>query len=212
MRSGLLLLGADPESAGIFPDTPFIRGTQMTDIGEYRAVRDDDGKFKLRPEARTQIRDRLRQHIRERPGRTVHGFEKATGLESKTVEPWLRSENPVIPETVSLIRMAETVNLSIDWLLLGDEPPLRERQSSTIEEKLRARVIAVLRSVTDEPLEVLEKEVPTGKEILRHFVASLATAISISKLDMSPDADEEEKERQFLIMSVLASKTETFWD
>ena len=80
-------------------------------------------KRNLELDERRAIRDRLewfhQQHYRNRQAMNLDA-----DVAPSTASGWFHPE-PSVPDTVSLVRIAERKNLNLNWLLLGEGEPLR---------------------------------------------------------------------------------------
>src|SRR5438477_2331500 len=70
-----------------------------------------------------EVRERIRAHYKAL-GLSQTKFAELVNVPHSTVTGWL-SDNPPLPETGHLVSLATGSNVSIDHLLLGDEPRLR---------------------------------------------------------------------------------------
>lgn len=76
---------------------------------------------------------------------TWYKFWNDMGIERTTAGAWVRN-NPSVPEVPHLLRIARKANVSLDWLLLGEGPLLRERPADTPSGRVFAAIEAALRS------------------------------------------------------------------
>jgi len=93
---------------------------------------------------RWDVRVRIRNHYKA-CGLTQTKFADQIGVPRSTVTGWV-SADPPLPETTHLVAMATRSGVSIDHLLLGDEPRLRgePQAAGPIRSEWRNAVIAEL--------------------------------------------------------------------
>lgn len=168
------------------------------------------------------ISDRLRL-FKEKKGLTAQAMADATGISRRTLESYMRRENPPLPGLETLGQLAKGLGVSLDWLVLGDD-------TSVVRDILTARVCAehgalpvirdlLSKSKHDQALlvpEVVAREV--GAEAARNavlLVEELMTtgqlvlltkhleALTITSLSVKRDALKEQLET---LKAELASK------
>jgi hypothetical protein len=91
---------------------------------------------------RRGIAERLRDFVRDRYP-TINRMSRELGLPHNTASGWLRS-NPSVPKPEWLIRLARKQNLNLNWLLLGEGPPLRQPARDNVWSDLRETLVAEL--------------------------------------------------------------------
>ncbi len=107
-----------------------------------------------RKQAKT-ISQRLRALAQERYG-SLEKFRSKLGVARTTGIAWFGGRHPSVPEVPFLLHLAENTNVSLNWLLLGEGPQLRQRQTVTDKGRLLATIEAELRAsedATDEEFE-----------------------------------------------------------
>ena len=67
-----------------------------------------------------QISDRLRA-LRHRHGYTTQEMADMTGVSKRTLDSYMRREEPPLPGLDALKKMAEGLGVSLDWLVFGEE-------------------------------------------------------------------------------------------
>jgi hypothetical protein len=166
--------------------------------GRHREDAFRSGKNRPSLEEREEIRERLRQHIRSWGG-SVAEFQRKTGIPKHTLDGWLHSSDPKTPNTPQLIKLARKVNLNLNWLLLGELPELREAPAvaGDLEQRLRARVIATLRSRTDIDTDLLDASVPSGDRMLQLLVVRVRARLADSRVS-GPEQGELSPREQWL--------------
>lgn len=82
----------------------------------------------------TSISDRLRL-LKEKKGITAQTMADATGISRRTLESYMRRENPPLPGLETLGQLAKGLGVSLDWLVLGDD-------TAVVRDILTARVCA----------------------------------------------------------------------
>src|SRR6185437_13844834 len=82
-----------------------------------------NAKRNLTGNQRRAISRRL-QEFRILRYRTQQAMNREAGVPHTTASGWFRAD-PALPDTVSLVRLAQTKNLNLNWLLLGEGEPLR---------------------------------------------------------------------------------------
>lgn len=147
------------------PGTRKPRSRERQEVGGRRPVRRKDA---------LAISNRLREYIEGRYGKRYQFIKKKRddGKEwaHSTVMGWFRKD-PRVPDTAQLLRLAREENLSLDWLLLGHGPTLRQGpvQPDALDECLRSHVVAELRS-RDGPTQAEIDAVPSGEKLLAGVV------------------------------------------
>lgn len=174
--------------------------------------------------AESSIADRLRL-LKEKKGLTAQAMSEATGVSRRTLESYMRRENPPLPGLETLSQISKGLGVSLDWLILGG-------LSSMTREILLARVCAeraalpairelLAKSRDDQAMivpELLAKEIGTAsarnavllaeelatsgqiKGLMDHFEAQTVTALTDKR-----DAMKAELEK---LTSELAKKPE----
>ena len=93
---------------------------------------------------RVGISRRLRAFARGNYG-SQEEFYRKMGVDSKTGWTWF-GKDPKVPDLPTLARFAEKSNVSLDWLVMGDKPELRRRETTTGTGELLALLESVLRA------------------------------------------------------------------
>lgn len=100
-------------------------------------------KRNLTLQERQSIRDRVRR-FRERHYPSRQAMNRDAGVPHATASGWFHTD-PAMPDTVSLVRLAERKNLNLNWLLLGKGPELRGIDSADdVWTQLRQTLVAEL--------------------------------------------------------------------
>ena len=133
-----------------------------------------------------EVAERLRVWIRNNAERykkahgdsdnsLAEGFASHHDLPPSTVKRWL-SANPPKPDASTLARIAFAEGFSLDWLLLGIEPPVREvlDANETLPKRLYAAALEEHLRVFGGSLVLDESELPDPTRLYRivmNFVA-----------------------------------------
>lgn len=104
-------------------------------------------KSKVTPRDAKSIRDRLKAFAR-RYGSWAE-FLRRLKVPRTTGIAWSRQSSPGVPEVPFLLRLAREANVSLNWLLLGEGPELRERSADDPAERVKAALEAELRQSED---------------------------------------------------------------
>lgn len=124
-----------------------------------------------------QIRGRLVRFIRLYRQQSTARFADAAGLQQATVRKWLRKDDPVTPDVATLLEVARRTNLSLNYLVLGEGPMLREDHTpgDGPADQFRGQVVARLRAMEAITDDVLIDVVPNGEAFLKdvsvHYLA-----------------------------------------
>lgn len=124
--------------------------------------------------AESSISDRLRL-LKEKKGLTAQAMSDATGVSRRTLESYMRRENPPLPGLETLGQISKGLGVSLDWLVFGG-------LSSMTREILIARVCAeraalpIIRDLLGKSRDQMEQIVPeaiaveVGTEAARNAV------------------------------------------
>ena len=138
-------------------------------------------QFHLPEAERRSIAERFGEFVRERY-KTVSEMKRELGVPHNTASGWLRSR-PSIPKMEWLIRLARKKNLNLNWLLLGEGPPLRQPARhnvwSDLRETLVAELIAAGASARD-----AQRSVAVANQLHRYLVDK--ALLSLQRLEGSP--------------------------
>lgn len=93
------------------------------------------------------ISQRLRDFARRRYG-SWEEFCTELDVRRTTGIAWT-TKDPSVPEVRHLLNLARKANMSLNWLLLGEGPELREKPTATDRAQLLAAIQAELRATTD---------------------------------------------------------------
>ena len=103
------------------------------------------GRKALSLKHRQAIRQRLLLHSSAR-SLTRSQLRAVIGCGDTTVTQWLNPSDPSTPDVVSCVRLAQKEALSLNWLLLGEEPRHRRAVplSDSLPDQLRAAVVTAV--------------------------------------------------------------------
>jgi hypothetical protein len=73
-------------------------------------------------------------------------FKERFNVPRSTLRSWTDNTEPAVPATAYLLEMAREGNLSLNWLLLGEGPVLRQRETTTRQAGLMAAIAAELQA------------------------------------------------------------------
>ncbi|MDP3909653.1 MAG: hypothetical protein Q8Q14_04620 [Gemmatimonadales bacterium] len=104
-------------------------------------------KSKVTPRDAKSIRDRLKTFA-ARYGSWAE-FLRRVNVPRTTGIAWSRLDKPGVPEVPFLLRLSRDANVNLNWLLLGEGPMLRERQTDDPAERVKAALEAELRQSED---------------------------------------------------------------
>lgn len=126
-------------------------------------------KRNLSETERRAIRDRLADfQNRHYPDREA--MNRDAGVPHSTACGWFNPD-PAVPDVVSLVRISERKNLSLNWLLLGEGPELRGIEpSAPIWPQLRQTMVAELIGHGALPEEA-DRFVPQPDEFFKYLLA-----------------------------------------
>ena len=130
------------------------------------------GRKRLKLQERRAIRRRLDEH-RQAIGLTRAALRDRAGCGDTTVAQWLNSKDPATPDVVSCVSLAREEGISLDWLLLGEGPQIRETipVSEELPNRLRA---AVMKALGHENAGVNDEDpagsLPSGGQLLRFLI------------------------------------------
>src|SRR5262245_19329894 len=65
---------------------------------------------------------------------SVDGFVRALSLNPSTADAWLDQVTPRVPDSEALLRIGRKTMISLDWLLLGEGPVMRNQLGASPEE------------------------------------------------------------------------------
>jgi transcriptional regulator with XRE-family HTH domain len=91
------------------------------------------------------ISNRFKDFARRRH-KSVAALLKHLDVSDRTGKGWTRLKDPRVPDVPTLLRFARELNLSLDWLLLGEGPDLRHREVTTSYGHFLATIEAELRA------------------------------------------------------------------
>ncbi|UCC83382.1 MAG: hypothetical protein JSW46_00180 [Gemmatimonadota bacterium] len=116
---------------------------------------------------RRGIARRLKDHLKA-TGQSATGlFEQKLQVGSSTAWEWVALKDPVTPSVYYCIELAKKENLNLNWLLLGEEPRLREVMDpgDSLANRLHAEVIRAMmdKGATEE---VADRLAPQPEELL----------------------------------------------
>ena len=90
------------------------------------------------------ISGRLKKYMRRFGSQTE--FARRFGVPRTTLLTWTHRKAPGVPDASYLLRLAREGNLNLSWLLLGEGPVLRQRETTTPQAALMAAIAAELRA------------------------------------------------------------------
>lgn len=73
-----------------------------------------------------EIKVRIKE-LRMQHGLTMAQFAKSIGVSAGNVGDWESEKRPSVPGAQALIAIAQTYNISIDWLLMGVTPAASDK-------------------------------------------------------------------------------------
>ena len=88
-----------------------------------------------------EVKKRIRQ-FRKDKGYTMAEFAKEIGVSPGNVGDWESESRTSVPGAQALITIAQTYDISIDWLLMGKEANHEEAKDRAYSEHIRAEYAA----------------------------------------------------------------------
>jgi len=101
------------------------------------------------------VRDRLRRFVKEWFS-DWNDFTEKLVVPRTTSDGWRSKKGSSIPDSAWLLRLAQETNLSIDWLLLGEGPMLRQKTAANPREQVRNAIEAELRQTESLPPQLFQ--------------------------------------------------------
>lgn len=113
--------------------------------------------------------------VAETRGVSWRRFVAEAGFPQSTASDWRSSQNCSVPGVPALIQFAKRYGMSIDWLLLGEGPPIRgaSAQRQDLAGDLRAEILArVVAPRGESPAArlMVGRVLPKGMELIEHLV------------------------------------------
>ena len=142
------------------------------------------------------VSQRLKAHLKAR-GLTRQALGELADAGPSTVTGWLHNIDPTLPDTASVVVMAEAENLNLNWLLMGKGPRLREAilADNTLPARLRAAVVSAMMANTGVTEAHANEILPDGDRLLEEFVG-LWSGTAAGTVIAVHQGDPEELERQ----------------
>lgn len=142
-----------------------------TKRGRPRVEAAGSGPGRKRTNKASAIAARLQDFIQRRY-MTAYEFAGATGIGQKTVYRWLRKKGSTVPDTATLVALAQATGISLDWLLLGDGPELKGADGPPKEfaDQLRATVVAEVAAAEPVNRTEVEAVLPVAAALLKELV------------------------------------------
>lgn len=117
-----------------------------------------------------EIRERLREYVRDYCDGNSSEFARRMGVARTTVTGWF-SDKPHTPDIGQLVALATNGNINLNWLLVGELPVLRgaPHPDEQVPQRFRAAIVAQLATEYGEAEEVrqlLEAVLPLPDELL----------------------------------------------
>jgi len=137
------------------------------------AASEDGTPGRKRPKEAAKIAARLQKFLEKRYGtRYEASVAKDTGVPWGTVYRWTNVEEPITPETPTLIAIARGTGISLDWLLLGEGLPERGtlQPRPELADALRAQVVAAVATAERASSDEAKEALPPGSELLEAAV------------------------------------------
>jgi len=117
------------------------------------------------------VRERILEYIRTHCDDNQSEFSRRVNVPRTTVTGWLSKGGPHTPDVPQLVDFANRVNISLNWLLIGELPILRgaPHPEERLPQRLRAAMVALLSSEigdAEEVKQLLEIILPPPDELM----------------------------------------------
>lgn len=118
----------------------------------------------------TALAERLEEVVRTVMVTSWEGFARRVRVASSTCTGWKNKKNA--PDTAALIRIARASGVSLDWLLLGEGPELREAPESMKDfaKLLRRVIVAIIASREFARSSDVEASLPAADDLFAEVV------------------------------------------
>ena len=121
------------------------------------------------------VRERIREYVRTHCDDNQTEFARRANIPRTTVTGWLAKGEPHTPDVPQLVDLANKLNMSLNWLLIGELPMLRgaPHPEEQLPQRLRAAMVAQLSSEigdAEEVKQLLEVILPPPDEIMTMMV------------------------------------------
>ena len=152
--------------------------------------------------AARQIRQRLRQFVKEVHGGDWGSFQSKVGVQRTTAANWKAKSESAVPEVAHLLMFGERGRLSLNWLLLGVGPMLLDDSEQHLAKpgQLRALLVAAFAATDCSDAAEADRCLPPAGVIWTHLVESLSPFVRAARAVRLDDAREMRRVTNQLIL------------